>query len=337
MNIFILHTPFQLFQAEALIRQHRDRGFDRNFLLFEGKASGLAAAPDCWSETQWYEPGNASALGRLRRRDIEELVTSIRARVVSSRQARLFLSDIAWPLNNRVFFDRHLQKQAEYFLLADGLAAYTDPRLSWSYELRNLAKWLLGIMGAGVRYTPYRGNVLGQSHPRVKGIYAFRPELLRATGSPHFEITFPTQECRTDPDVCLFLDQPYRDFLSASDWRELRRKTVRELQALQVGRVLYKAHYMCDSDYLSSLEGMNFEIVNESRPIESIFAQLSAGTVVSYTSTALFNIKVMCREQVRCVALFSDFLARVDGSAPGFAQRLQRFFSDAEIELVGWV
>jgi hypothetical protein len=334
MNIFVLHTPFQLYTAQLVIEQYMHLAGSQNVLVYEGSAATEIIRDDLWGEIHFIP--SSRGFGRGPRKIVEEghdLLVEISKK--SSGRPSMVLSDMAWPLNNRVFFSGTLEKLCDYYILSDGIATYTCPELSTSQRLHNVVKSLLGKIGLTARFSPYWVSMLGADHRRVRGIYSFRAALLEGLYSCRlFDISLEAIAGQRDKEDALFLDQPYRDLMDPLAWGHVRTDTLRWLSASGFRKIYYKKHPMCDSRYRDELRGIDMEDIDSELPAELLFHSLSVGTVISYTSGALFNLKSLAGEGIRAVAYKPHVFLAVDGSGGRSRRSLVEVFESVGVEVV---
>lgn len=331
-NIFILHTPFQLFTAQLAIEQYF-LGTHRNILLQEGDIQPGSIRSELWNVVK---PLNYVATVSGAARHAVERNVRIVEQVIGSANGKvnLLFSDIAWPTNNRLFFKHNVRGQVSFLILSDGLATYTCPGLSAKQRLRNIAKSLLGLIGYSASYTAYGGSMLGLEHPRVGAIYSFRADLLDGIyDCPLHDIAIESVNTERRLDVAMFLDQPYRGFMAADAWSSIRERTRAYLREGAFSKIYYKPHPMCDQDYYAELSGCGLTALESRLPAELLIRELDAGTIISYTSGALFNIKSVAGERVRAVALMPQLFLAVDGSGGKVKRSIPELFKAAGVEI----
>lgn len=330
MNLFVLHTPLQLLTAQLLVAQRSWHCETENVLCFEGMVpDGLL------DRTLWSDVIMVGFHGSVReaKATIEETHSRL-SQLVRLVSTRVFISDVAWPLNNRLFFSPDF-RACEFNIVSDGIASYIAPRISFVQHLRNVIKFGTGLLGLTSRYRPYVGDLMGTSQQRIAGIYCFKAELLSGLyRAPVHDIEFGHTIAEVEADTCLFLDQPCGMYVPAHDWAFLRQQTLDFLRGQNIGKIYYKPHPLSEQNDISDFQWPKVEIVNTTLPAEIVQLSIRASTVISYTSTALFNIKVLAGSRVRAIALFPDYLAKFDGSGGKSKRTLAEVFSAVGVEVV---
>jgi hypothetical protein len=334
LNIFVLHTPFQLYTAQLVVEQNFGNQNAHNILLYEGVAAAEVVHADLWDEI--HIVSYAQGVGGFARQVVESNFLLVNGLVEEAQGAvRIFISDIAWPLNNRIFFSKSVLNRVAFHMVSDGIATYTCPELSLVQQLKNAGKFVLGHLGVTARYSAYGASMLGIDHPRVSGLYSFRAELLRDLYSCNVtEIRLDPIAGERDLSCGLFLDQPYRGFMSSGAWKSIRTETRHFLSQSGFSRLYYKAHPMCDATYREDLQDLNMEVIESKLPAELMFRSLNAGTVISYTSGALFNLKSLAGDRVRAIAYRPEVFLAVDGSGGRSRRSLIDVFRDSGVEVL---
>src|SRR5512138_2238083 len=100
-NIFVAHTPFHVFVAEAIVSGRSESSGAENVLLLELGAGYRHANQRIWSAVEDLERVGPSTVGHDKYLMSERNVKRLRVLAARDRETRLFLSDIAWPMNNR--------------------------------------------------------------------------------------------------------------------------------------------------------------------------------------------------------------------------------------------
>lgn len=335
-NLFLIHTAFQKFVAELLIAGDPAFTEAENILLLEmDPASEEIVTPELWTSIVRLEPLGYSVLGKARHAAAERNMVRILELVPPGETVRFLLSDIAWPMNNRVFFDRRLKQRVEFHFIIDGIGSYNGARFTPKLFLRNVAKFALGRIGRAVRYTPYIGQVMGEEHPRVKRVYGFAVDHLSCPPEKRAEIPYRPSALRSpDAKTCLFLDQAYWEVLSAEQWKALQEQTLSFLRSLGCQTYYYKRHRLNTAEDEAFYAQAGFQVVDSNRCVEELFHELGASVVVSYNSSALFNIKIFYGSDTRCISYCNDGLTRLTMTDAAGIERIKTLFRAVGVDLV---
>ncbi|HEY9857797.1 MAG TPA: polysialyltransferase family glycosyltransferase [Stenomitos sp.] len=333
-NLFIIHSPFQKFVAELLVASDPAfAGHDNHLLVETDHPACQTAAPGLWTAIHKLEALGYSVLSRASHLAAERNLRRVRE-LAAEGPVRILLSDIAWPFNNRVFFDRKLSRVAEFHFIIDGIGSYTGTRFTTTLRIRNLGKFVLGRLGLAVRYTPYGGYVMGDYHPRVRQVHGFAAHLLSCPPEKQAEIPFEPPAALQSEDTCLFLDQSYWQICPEAEWLAFREQTKDYLLSLGCGTYYYKRHPQGRTEDEEYYARAGFRIIEDGRCVEELFHDLGASLVVSYNSSALFNIKVFYGDRTRCISYCSDYVTRLTHSDSSGMQRLKELFQGVGVEVV---
>lgn len=297
-NLFFIHTPFHQFIVEKIINQYKQNSNEINIIFYEfERPQVFNQYPD--AHKLMFVGGRVPGIDN--RKNAEINVKLIKSIINNYTDNKIYISDIAWPMNNILFFDKSIK--CEFNIFMDGIGNYLGQKINARLFVRNIAKWLLGFFGLGVRYFPYFGDVVGHSQKRIKLIYGFKSEYLHMAKNKACDIIIKNsqKEIFKNQKKGIFLDQPF--IKGFNRWNALRQDTLKILNELDVDHWHYKQHHfgaLQDKIYFLML---GFEDVNSTECIEKLFESEWFDTVVSYNSTALFNLKVIFGDRIRCIAI----------------------------------
>ena len=306
MNIFVAHTPFHVFMAETLVNNHQEISKCKNVLLLEFNPIFKHVNHNLWSEVVLLEHVDGHTYGHQRFLMSERNIEVTKKIIDGEDRPYLFISDIAWPMNNRLFFDAYLREKVTFCLISDGLGLYALPKVTTMLLIRGLVKYLNGVLHWGVAYRNYTGSVFGVDRKEVKYIYALNVKLIDCDSSKKKEILVDSiGKTSLDKSKCILLDQPGWLLYKNSDWNLMRETTVNFFKSLDVHECFYKNHQFGRREEEVYYEKQGFNIIDSNKCAEQIIAEEGFGTVVSYQSSALFNLKSMYQNKIRCISLFS--------------------------------
>lgn len=336
-NIFIVHTPFHIFIAEIIARNILTESKHKNILLLELNPCNNCIDRTLWEEIVYLENIGGSTLGRNRLLMSERNIKTINKYVDEGMETHLFISDIAWPMNNRIFFDNNLKSRVSYCLFSDGLGTYALPRVTWSLFARGFAKSISGLLHLGVKYKNYLGNQFGLDRNEVRYIYAPNVKLIKCDPAKMKEVPFEVNHgpVNFNSDKCLFLDQPYWINIPEKNWIAIREKAVNFISSLGVKDIYYKNHHLGRKDDEIYYKNQGFNIINANKCAEQIVSEGEYGIIVSYLSSALFNLKCMYSERLRCISLFSKTVGLANGHNDDTTVKLIDLFNDVNVEIIG--
>lgn len=335
-NIFIAHTYFHVFIAEIIIRNILNRSGYENVILLEFNQNYNFINRGLWSKIEFLENVGGSTLGHKKFLMSENNLKIIKRYLNDDMEIFLFISDIAWPMNNRVFFDKQLRDRVKYCLFSDGLGTYALPKVTKTLFLRSLAKSLNGLLHFGVRYNSYLGNQFGLDRKEIEYIYAPNVKLIECEASKKKEVSLGTSNgiVNFNRRKCLFLDQPFWINIQESNWHEIREMSIKFIKSLNIKEPYYKNHIFGRKEEEIYFKNQGFHIINSNKCAEQIVAENDFGIVVSYISSALFNLKCIYNNKLRCISLFNKTISSANGYNDNTTKKILDLFNYVNVEMI---
>ena len=307
-NIFVVHTPFHVYISEMMVGTLAEFAKCKNVLLLEFIQPIEHISRKLWSKVIFLENVGNSTLGHNRYVMCENNMGLVLKLVFEDPKSCLFLSDICWPMNNRLFFSRQLRRKVTFCLFSDGLGTYVFPRVTKMLFLRGLIKYLNGLIGGGVKYRNYLGSQFGVDRKEIIYIYAPNVELVDCDISKKKEIlTGFKKKLHFNQSKCILIDIPGWRLVSENDWRIIRANTVGFLKSLGAD-LYYKNHPSGRQEEEVYYRSQGFNIIEHKGCAEQFIAEKNFGIVVSYVSSTLFNLKSMYQDSIRCIAISHKIL-----------------------------
>lgn len=335
-NIFIVHTPFHVFIAEMIVRNGLVKYNYENVILLELNKEYNNVDNGLWSVIRYLHNVGKSTLGRKSYLLSEKNIDIIKEFAEKNKETNIFISDIAWPMNNRVFFDKYLRRETKFCLFSDGLGTYTLPKVTRALFVRGLFKSLNGLIRRGVRYTNYLGNQFGLDRKEIEYIYAPNVEFLRCNPSKKRDVSFDSINAveNFNTEKCLFLDQPFWLHMEDSKWYEIRAVAIKFMQSLHTKDCYYKNHYFGRKEEEIYFANKGFKIIHSNQCAEQIVAENNFGIVISYNSSALFNLKCIYHNKLRCISLCSKVISLAPGYNYNESAHVIELFKAVNVEMV---
>ena len=326
-KIFVAHSPFHVFISEMMVNTMDEFVNCKNILLLEFDQDVEDINRGLWFDVIYLENVGNSTLGRKNYQKSENNIGLVRKLVDENSKSCLFLSDIAWPMNNRLFFDKQLRRKAAFCLISDGLGTYLLPRVTNMLFLRGSVKYLNGLLRGGVRYRNYLGSQFGVDRKEIKYVYAPNVKFVECDPAKKKEVFTSTMKIpQLDQSKCILLDQPGLTLVNEKDWSIIQSATVDFLKSLGVD-LYYKNHPSGRKEEEVYYQSHGFSIIEANGCAEKIIAEENFGIVVSYLSSALFNLKLQYSEAIRCIALSNRLLStkRIDYNDNRFDEAYELF------------
>lgn len=337
LNIFLTHTPFHVYVAQCIIRCKLLPSDAINILLIEYEADySQMVDHKLWADIISLEVIGGSTIGHARYKKCEKNVDLIKSIINGDKNIQIFMSDIAWPMNNRIYFDKQLRRRVDYCLYPDGLGTYVLSRVTKALYARGMIKSLNGLIKQGVRYKNYKGTQAGIDRKETKYVYAPNINFVECEASKKIEVPFNlTGEISLDMSKCLFLDQPVGwGELNSSELYLIREAAINSLKSLNAKRYYYKNHHFGREKEEVYFENQGFSIINSNICAEQIVRENGFGIVVSYQSSALFNLKCMYKDKIRCISLFSRIHSMANGYNENKSSETLDILNKVNVELI---
>ena len=333
-NIFVVHTPFQVFLSEMMIGYRAEFQNCKNVLLLEFPHRFKHTNHTLWSDVIFLENVGNSTLGRERYLKCENNLGLVRKLVDKNPKSSLFLSDIAWPMNNRLFFDRRLRQTVVFCLISDGLGTYLLPKITKMLFFRGMVKYLNGLIHLGIKYRNYLGSQFGVDRKKIKYIYAPNVSFVDCDLSKKKEIlTASMKRPHFDRFKCIFLETNGWLVVKEKDWNLIRTNTVRFLKSLGAD-IYYKNHPFGRKEEEVYYRSQGFGIIEDNRCAEQIIAEKGFGIAISYVSSTLFNLKSMYQDKIRCIALSNKTLNSSTDYNENKRDEVYELFRKVDVEVI---
>ena len=290
-----------------------------------------------WKDIIYLDIVGGNTFGRGKYLKCEKNYNKIISLINSFDSINVFFSDIAWPMNNRLFFDPVFQKKVQYNLISDGLGLYGMEKVTFALFYRGGVKRIIGWLKIGSKYRNYRGSAFGLDRSGIKKIYAPYTKLINCPSHKKVDIYLSnsSQKIIFDRKKCIFLDQPYWCTMDADNWKEIRSKIMNYIKSLGIKKIAYKNHHRGRIEEEDYFKEHGFSLIKDKRCIEEIIIEKGYGTVISYDSSALFNLKVTYRDEIRCISLRNDFvLSRQSGYNENVHKIVSNLFSLVGVEKI---
>jgi len=288
-----------------------------NFLILDSLKKQKNDLAEGWSEVITLDPPVGRSVvgsGRNCRRALK-IIQDICAKY---NKVSLFRANLEWPLNNALIGLEHSSEIANITLCnyPEGVGSLLYVYPSSKQLLKTRIKHILGFVG-GAPFYSYKGDIMGLN--RSEKIYSLMPSAIRNEQVQDIiQIpVFKQIETNVKNDSCVFIGQNYDNYMSRGEYAKISAKAALYAKSLGYKKLFYKPHhYDISGIELEIFRGNNFSVINDNRTIEEIFFTEQYSCVVSYTSSALVNLKLMLSDSVRCISCFSNLifkLIKIDG------------------------
>ena len=175
-----------------------------------------------------------------------------------------------------------------------------------------LLKRSLSMVRLSIPHYPYTGNLMGQDQSHIKSIYGFQPELLVGHESKKLNISLPKVRINKDKRL-IFLDQPNGRIMPIQNWSKCRENTIDFIKSTFPDfHLFYKRHHKTPASEPVIFLESGFKEIENNECIESYFNKNPFNVVISYNSSALFNLKSLYSEDLRVISIGNRRLFKGD-------------------------
>lgn len=330
-HIFIVHTAFQELIAEASAASIK-KNSPTDLVILASEIPLSEKNHPIWNNRIQLKNIEPSSFGKNKETLYEENILKLKLSIQDKIRKTLYISDIQWPFNNRLFFDKNINKENDFNMIIDGTLAYYNPQKTALSYFKDTIKHVAGIIGLGLQYKPYLGSVMGWERKRIKLIYGLNLKLSPIPQEKHRNIEQEIiQFGELDKNKSIFLDQPFHNHMSAPDIQSLSVDTYNFIKKQGLANTFYKAHHFSKNEYKNTYGFNNENILNTTECIEKLIGHYGFGTVISYNSTALFTLKTIYQDKIRCISL-RDCSLRMKIN-PASAKKIDTLFYKSGVEI----
>jgi hypothetical protein len=307
-NIFIVHSPYQLYLSKILALKELNNSAD-NFLVLEGydyKLDDTSMFKKVFNITKT----NGRWFGYNFRKKIISEIDCIMNAIEIQHIDYLFLSDIAWPLNNYVFTKFVLHKrQIKLNFFEDGIANYVNSHIDFLTIVKMSLKKIFGHLKLALPSSIFKGHILGCDHELVEKIYGLDTNLLKCSPNKKRKIYVPKNKVESKlNETVIILDQPYVKFFGEYLVKRSARKVEKFLLDNGIDSILIKHHPRDISgtkSFAQYINNVEKKIINSYKIAEELIPIYNCKLAISFNSTSLINIKHIYN--IRCYGVFINF------------------------------
>jgi hypothetical protein len=327
VNVFLLHTPFQLYIAEHMVVSMPELAGQKNIALADNPA--LQPNVDIWSEIHSVHPGiGPSLIGNASR--IKTEVRRLEAQFSDSDHLQLCISNFDYPLGNAMYAWACNRPGVKIAAYPEGIANILRSRFGWKKKAKNWIKYLYG-MTHGLQVKRLGDDLSGLAIADV--VYTLLPAVDLETKARIVPI--PRPDLNAEPSSrngCLICGQPLNVIMSRRDYEFFTQALINLVHELGFSRVVYKLHPREDGSIDGVVVASNAVVLRDSRVAEVVFEQDGFECIASFCSSALLHVKLLHGSNARAIAFRADeFLVRSNNDRR-FAAELKAIFVKYGVE-----
>jgi hypothetical protein len=327
VNVFLLHTPFQLYMAEYMLLSMPEFSAQRNVALVDNPT--LEPNAGLWSEVQHIRPNiGPSLIGNAGR--IKSEIRRLEAQVSDVDRPQLWISNFDYPLGNAMYAWARTRPGVGIAVYPEGIANILRSRFSWKKKLKNWIKNLYGMVH-GLRIRSLGDDLSGLAFADV--IYTLLPPMELETAARVVQI--PRPEMNSGPSSrqgCLVCGQPLYAIMSRQEHESLTRALIDLVRGLGFSRVVYKPHPREDDSIERIAAASNATVLRDSRVAEVVFDQDEFACIASFVSSSLIHVKLLHGPNAQAIAFRADEVLSCSNNNRQFAAELKAVFVKFGVE-----
>lgn len=304
VNLFVCHTPYHYYLSSLIVRNYYSSNFC-NIAFVEGRAKTKLDVFDKVITT----PSIGGSVIR-KGKEVESSLDKIKIEAKKNK-LKIFMSDVAWPLCNRIFFAEELSGN-EFCFFSDGIGAYRGNRKNKTQIIKDGVKEVLGKTGLSSDYKNFYGHPLGYDQPRANALYIPNPLKVNYQNINAIDVPLPTfrKESEEGNKRLLFLDQPLW-IIERESWERRLNSAIDYVKRNYPGYDFYfKLHHRSrEKEKMMYLEN-GFLEVDQNYCIEELVAETDYKKVFSFYSSALVHLKWMLDNKIDCFSFYDQELDR---------------------------
>ncbi|MFB3917625.1 MAG: hypothetical protein ACE14M_12900 [Terriglobales bacterium] len=300
-NVFVVHTPFQAFAAQHMLRQMPEfTGVFNRMVLASSRVEQSRVDRVLWDNIQRVSPAAIERFTPERMRYATRCAQQALAGLERFGRVNVYVSNIDALLPNALVSMVHNDRaRLQLHSYPEGLGTLVPCCHTARKRLKTVAKHCWGRL-LGIPYYNYRDDFAGLE--QAERIYSFAPELLPHYGDKVVRIPqVRHSEIKAQPGW-LVLGQPRWPRMPVSVYENL----FDELRDYALGHpmntMLYKTHHCENGNIAFRFAAAGFQILEDTRPVEEIFLQRPVSHVLGVGSSALLHLKLFYGDNVQCVS-----------------------------------
>jgi len=307
VNIFIAHSPFQYLIANHMVNSMKEFSNTDNYLILDSLSNLNNNTLNNWKEIVNLAPSVGRSVLRSGNNCRKALKTIVDI-CSGYKNINLFRANLEWPLNNAIIGLKLCNPNSNivYCNYPDGIGSLVYNYPKFKHSVKTKLKHILGLMG-GSPFFSYEGDIMGLEFS--DRIYSLMPSVL-VNRANHKLVQIPKLKplkINIQTEACIFIGQNYDNYMSLHSYTDLSERAASYTKTLGYKELFYKAHHYDNSGVEREIfTSHGFSIIHDNTPIEDLFLSTQCACVVSYTSSALVNLKLMFSHNIRCIACFSN-------------------------------
>lgn len=328
MNAFILHTPFQRFVAEHMLRTMSEFADAENLAVVD--EGSLELDPSLWTRVERISPPLGSRfIGNTER--VSEVVSAVIAKL-GSGDVTIFMSNPDYPLSNGLV--RHSRQSAGVRLASfpEGVLNALPAGMGLKKRAKNVVKWVYG-RAVGCPFTALRGDNAGLSG--AHRIYTLIPDALGQFEKKLVRIPPPAFDTNFEAgEGGIICGQPLTDFMSMPAYLDYTRRLINMGASITAGQLYFKPHPREPEEASRIAESEGALVLQDTRIVEEVVSEMAPALLLSFSSSALLHVKLFYEDRVRCVAAGGTDVMRRSNNSKAFCRRMESLYRHVGVEWI---
>ncbi|MEX5354140.1 polysialyltransferase family glycosyltransferase [Pseudomonas juntendi] len=223
----------------------------------------------------------------------------------------LYLTDIRWPTNNKLYFELRSLPRLKICYFAEGLASYINRSDRFSLAFKSMAKYALSIFHLSAPYRPFWGDNLGYERKDVDCLYAPCVDRIN-TRLRKIEVLVES-EINKAPlhNALLFLGQPLEQKIKTEgELSSIVMSTIEKIKKMSYNELYYKPHQFEGPLARTIFESNGFTVIDDVGMFEEwVSKEWNGQAVASYFSTALITTRMLLSKKSHIYSINFDRVA----------------------------
>lgn len=303
-NLFLAHTPSNVRVCRDVI-DNLQIPENECLLIYEGNVAedikGFARV--IYFENPYINHGK---IGRL---FIKKKNTATLKLLLNKLQdvQNVYISDIAWYLNNYIFFHK---RDVNFNLYTDGSLSDYRPIISNSSFIRSIARSLVDFSIFAIPYRPYLGKVAGEDRDKILKYFVYRKSYDSFSNKNHYLIK-KTEYFTPDANSGLYIDACFLESeLTDDEYSEYILEAFSYMRSLGCNNISAKPHPLSTRNILAQLCARTNSYLVQSKDVADVtISMLKPAIITSHLSTVLIEYATYHKE-LRAVSMLDDAMIK---------------------------
>lgn len=304
-NLFLAHTPNNIYVSRDVARS-LELAESECVLIYEGSGAPEYVEFHC---VIYLENPYTNKDGMLRSILVKKNNTRVLKKFIENHPSirNIYVSDIAWYLNNYIFFNK---RKLTFNLYTDGSLSDYRPSVSIKSFSRSIARAFVDLSLLAIPYRPYLGRMAGEDRERISKYYVYRKSSDIFSNkdrilSGKVKVFCPNAERGLYIDGC-FLESELTDI----EYSKYIVEAFAYMRSLGCTNISAKQHPLNRRTILGSIcKREDVDLLMPSESADSLIPSLGPSVILSHVSSVLIDY-ASCHEKLRVISLLDESMIR---------------------------